>query len=106
MRAAVLGSGTRKTRPGNCSGSYSALEKVALMAFRSSSSPIEVLATTFWMWMTAMRRPCPVRGDAPNASQDIKLRGATKGLDKPLIWDGKPIYPGGLARSEERRVGK
>src|SRR5688572_786809 len=54
MRAAVLGSGTRKTRPGNCSGSYSALENVALMAFRSSSSPMEVEATTFWMWMTAM----------------------------------------------------
>ena len=65
MRAAVLGSGTRKTRPGNCSGSYSALENVALMAFRSSSSPIEVLATTFWMWMTAMRRPVPVRARSP-----------------------------------------
>src|SRR5439155_5514317 len=64
-RIAVFGSLSRKINPGNCSGSYSAPPRTRAIAWRSSSSPRDVDATTFSILMFAKDTPSWAGGGVP-----------------------------------------
>src|SRR5207247_9674735 len=64
-RIAFFGSLIRKINPGNCSGSYSAPPRTRAIAWRSSSSPRDVEATTFSILMFAKDPPSRAGGGVP-----------------------------------------
>src|SRR3990170_5991144 len=79
--------------PGNCSGSYSAPPRASAIAWRSSSPPRDVDATTFSILIFAMLRFLPPEGDCGPR----RLSPAFKGPFKYSSGGERPSGPPGAA---------
>src|SRR3990170_2970682 len=80
-------------RPGNCSGSYSAPPRASAIAWRSSSPPRDVDATTFSILIFAMLRFLPPEG----ACGPRRFSPAFRGLFKYSSGRERPSGPPGSA---------